>query len=85
MLDLDSLPPILADSPSASAERQLFMHALEYAVLLSANTGNQSDFQRYMSCLHPYHSLFRGYAIRSASFVFRTQALISPILFLLGN
>lgn len=59
MMDLDSLPPLLADSPNAAEERNLFRQVLEYAVLLSVNTEDRAGFQRYMSSLHPYYALQR--------------------------
>lgn len=65
MVDLDSLPPMMANTPHADEERRLFKAVLEYAVILSVNTGNQGDFQRYMSSLHPYYLLFRRFVLHS--------------------
>eukprot|EP00981_Chlorochromonas_danica_P008057 scaffold1948_cov178-Ochromonas_danica.AAC.2 len=60
MLDLDSLPPILANtSPTAKEERQLFQAVLEYSVLLSVYLGDKQAFQKYLSSLQPYYHLYR--------------------------
>ncbi len=58
MLDLDSLPPIAQDSPTAADERRLFAQVLEYAVLLSVEQQDKASFQRNISALRPYYTLF---------------------------
>lgn len=56
MLELDSLPPLFIDSPTAEGERQIARETLEYAVLLSIKMGDKNAFQRHLSSLRPYYT-----------------------------
>ena len=56
LLELDSLPPLCIETPSAAAERELAKEVFEYAVILSINMSDRDKFQRYMSCLKPYYA-----------------------------
>lgn len=56
MIDLDSLPPICLETTNSVAERNIAKHVLEYAVLLSVNSGDKDAFNRQMSCLRPYYA-----------------------------
>lgn len=58
MVDLDSLPPLCLETPSAAQERDLFRHVLEYAVLLAIQLEDKSAFQRSVSSLRPYYTQF---------------------------
>lgn len=55
LLDLDSLPPLCVETPSAAEERKFAMEVFEYAVILSINQMDRDSFNRYMSCLKPYY------------------------------
>jgi len=66
MIDLDSLPPICADSPTAAAERTLFRRVLENGVLLSVAAQDRSAFQRNISSLRPFYTQF-GYDLSPGS------------------
>lgn len=58
MIDLDSLPPICAETPSAADERALFRQVLEYGVLLSVAVQDRAAFQRNISSLRPFYTQF---------------------------
>lgn len=64
LLELDSLPPLCVETPSAAEERKFAMEVFEYAVILSIHQEDRDSFNRYMSCLKPY---YLNYA-RSGSF-----------------
>jgi len=66
MIDLDSLPPICAETPSAADERALFRQVLEYGVLLSVAVQDRSAFQRNISSLRPFYTQF-GYDVTPGS------------------
>eukprot|EP01032_Pedospumella_encystans_P028762 gene28762-32480_t len=55
LLELDSLPPLCVDTPSAAEERKFAMEVFEYAVILSIHQEDRDSFNRYMSCLKPYY------------------------------
>lgn len=58
MVEVDSLPPLCVESPSATQERELFRHVLEYAVLLAVQLEDKSAFQRSVSSLRPFYTQF---------------------------
>ena len=62
LLDLDSLPPLCVETPSAAEERKFAMEVFEYAVILSINQMDRDSFNRYMSCLKPYYLNYARYA-----------------------
>ena len=55
MINMDSLPPLCAESPTAESERALAREALEWAVLLSVRQGDKGAFQRNLASLRPYY------------------------------
>jgi len=55
LLELDSLPPLCVETPSAAEERKFAMEVFEYAVILSIHQEDRDSFNRYMSCLKPYY------------------------------
>lgn len=56
MLEMDSLPPLCMDTPTASEDRKFAMEVFENAVIMSVNLMDKDSFQRYMLCLKPYYS-----------------------------
>lgn len=64
MMDLESLPPLCLDTPTAPQERLLFKSVLEYAVLMSVGMKDKASFQRNISSLRPYYTLC-GYDLQS--------------------
>jgi len=56
MIELDSLPPLCIESPTAEAERAMARDVLEHAVLLSVRQGDKGSFQRHLSSLRPYYT-----------------------------
>ena len=63
LLDLDSLPPLCVETPSAAEERKFAMEVFEYAVILSINQMDRDSFNRYMSCLKPYYLNYARWGI----------------------
>lgn len=55
LLEMDSLPPLCVETPSAAEERKFAMEVFEYAVILSIHQEDRDSFNRYMSCLKPYY------------------------------
>jgi hypothetical protein len=55
LLELDSLPPLGLETPTAAQERNFAKEVFEYSVILSINQKDREKFQRYMSCLKPYY------------------------------
>lgn len=58
MVELDSLPPLCVDGPTAHQERELFRDVLEYAVLLAVQQEDKYAFQRSVSSLRPFYTQF---------------------------
>ncbi len=58
---MDALPPLLANTPNAQAERSFAKHVLEYAVILSTILGDKETFRGNMTSLRPYYLLFDKY------------------------
>jgi 26S proteasome regulatory subunit N12 len=58
MLELNSLPPMGAETPNAKEERILFARFLEYAVLLAVGKADKDAFQKYISSLRPYYTQY---------------------------
>jgi len=56
LIELDSLPPLCVESPTAEAERAFAREVLEHAVLLSVRMGDKGSFQRHLSSLRPYYT-----------------------------
>ena len=56
MLDFDSLPPVGANTPTATQERQLAREIFEHAVILSVKQGNKENFQKCIAQLRPYYT-----------------------------
>lgn len=56
MLDLDSLPPLLLNTPNAAEDRAIARQVLEYAVILSVALQDKILFQKNMSALRPYYT-----------------------------
>lgn len=64
LLEMDSLPPLCMDTPTASEERKFAMEVFEHAVIMSINLMDKDSFQRYMLCLKPYYSNYSRFEIR---------------------
>lgn len=60
LLDLDSLPPLCAETSNAAEERKFAREVFEYAALLSINVEDKDAFQRYISCLRPYYTTMKS-------------------------
>lgn len=58
LMELDSLPPVVMESPNAEAERILARQVYEHAVILAVKDGNKEEFQRFLSTLRPYYNGF---------------------------
>lgn len=63
LIELDSLPPLCVDSPTAEAERALARDVLEHAVLLAVRREDKGAFQRHLSSLRPYYTNSAGSAV----------------------
>ena len=63
LIELDSLPPLCVDSPTAEAERALARDVLEHAVLLAVRREDKGAFQRHLSSLRPYYTNSAGIAV----------------------
>jgi 26S proteasome regulatory subunit N12 len=55
MLDMDTLPPISADAPTAAADRIAAREVLELAVFLSIKNEDANAFGRGVAGLRPYY------------------------------
>lgn len=62
LLELDSLPPLCVETPTAAEERKFAMEVFEYAVILSIHLEDRDSFNRYMSCLKPYYLNYARYS-----------------------
>ena len=60
MLDMDSLPPMSVETPTASAERLAAREVLELAVFLSIKNEDSSSFARSVASLRPYYEKGMG-------------------------
>lgn len=58
LMELDSLPPVVLETPNAEEERILARQVYEYAVILAVKDGDKEAFQRYLSTLRPYYTGF---------------------------
>ena len=57
MLEMDSLPPMSVDTPSAGADRTAARDILELGVFLAIKSEDSSAFQRGVSSVRPYYDL----------------------------
>lgn len=56
LLDMNSLPPMCMESPTAAQEKQIAREVYEYAALLAINQEDKDAFQRCISSLRPYYT-----------------------------
>jgi 26S proteasome regulatory subunit N12 len=63
MLDMDSLPPMSVETPTAAAERLAAREVLEWAVFLSIKNEDSSSFARSVASLRPYYEKGMGQAM----------------------
>ncbi len=56
MMEMDSLPPMSVDTPSAEAERAAARDILELGVFLAIKSEDSSAFERGVSSVRPYYS-----------------------------
>jgi 26S proteasome regulatory subunit N12 len=55
LIDFESLPPMLIETPNAQYERMLAREVYEYAVLLSIHDSDKESFQKYVATLQPFY------------------------------
>lgn len=66
LVELDSLPPVALESPTAEQERVLARDVYEHAVILAIKSSDKEAFQRYLGTLRPYYTGF-GPAVSESS------------------
>jgi 26S proteasome regulatory subunit N12 len=66
LVELDSLPPLSLESPTAEQERVLAREVYEHAVILAIKNSDKDAFQRYLGTLRPYYTSF-GPAVSESS------------------
>jgi 26S proteasome regulatory subunit N12 len=66
-MDLDSLPPVAMETPSAEQERVMAREVFEHAVILAIKSSDKEAFQRFLGSLRPYYTGF-GPAVSESAF-----------------
>jgi 26S proteasome regulatory subunit N12 len=67
LMDLDSLPPVAMETPSAEQERVMAREVFEHAVILAIKSSDKEAFQRFLGSLRPYYTGF-GPAVSESAF-----------------
>lgn len=68
LLELDSLPPLALESPSAEEERVVAREVYEHAVLLAIKSSDKLAFQRFLGTLRPYYTGSFGPKVSESAF-----------------
>lgn len=80
LMDLDSLPPVVLETPNAEEERVLARQVYEYAVILAVKDGDKEAFQRYLNTLRPYYN---GFGVVVSESDLKSSVIGLHLLFLL--